>query len=130
MGEPGSVAWQFVATGIICIDGIVHQDMIKWNMIESVHPYDADRLEEQAIDLWAQDIEYDEGICTISTIREDFARIQWALYDAWYHIIQWDIEYIPTNPLDADDALILQIDNCIDALNDDDDVQKIWTNMG
>ena len=127
-GEPGSVAWQFQQKWVIVVSGKVRIEQIKGNETEFVDPYDADQLEMDAIELWAEDIETEDSICTITTSKEHYFTIDNALARLWYKIIQSDIECIcdTTVSLSGEDQALL--DTLIEKIEEDDDVEKVWTN--
>lgn len=60
-----------------------------------------------------------------------YTEVHEALTKAGYEMAESDIEYVPSmesNP--TDNAVIKQLRKMIDALEDNDDVQKVHTNCG
>ena len=128
IGEPGSVARQFEQKGIITISGKLRHEQIKGKEEEINEPYDQDQLEMDAIELWAEDVDFDEGVCVITTSKHDYFTIDTALSKLWYKIIQSDIEAVCENTLSLSDTDQRQLDILLEHIEDDDDVEKVWTN--
>ncbi len=127
--EPGSVARQFEQKGIITISGKVRIENIKWNDTEFVDPYDADQLEIDLIELWVEDIEFEDGVCIATTSRNDYFTIDTALTKLGYKITQSDIECICENMMSLSESDQSQLDVLLEHIEEDDDVEKVWTNV-
>ena len=44
-------------------------------------------------------------------------------------IISSSVRQIPTSPIELDELQMLEIEKLIDKIEDDDDVQSVWTNL-
>lgn len=114
LGTPGSVSFMFDKKGQI----VVLSDNI-----------DGDELMMVAIDAGAEDVVEAEDAYEIITAVEDYHKVRSALEEAGYDFVQSDITYIPqnystlTNPDD-----IKNMEKMIDVLEDNDDVQEVYTN--
>ncbi|EGY79024.1 glucose-1-phosphate adenylyltransferase [Peptoniphilus indolicus ATCC 29427] len=114
LGTPGSVSFMFDKKGQI----VVLSDNI-----------DGDELMMVAIDAGAEDVVEEEDAYEIITAVEDYHKVRSALEEAGYDFVQSDITYIPqnystlTNPDD-----IKNMEKMIDVLEDNDDVQEVYTN--
>ena len=128
IGEPWSVARQFEQKGIITISGKIRNEIIKWNTTEFVDPYDTDTLEMDLIELWAEDIEFEDGLCITTTTKNDYFGIDTGLTTLWYNIVSSDIECICENTLSLVDSEHSQLETLLGYIEDDDDVEKVWTN--
>lgn len=128
IGEPGSVARQFEQKGIITISGKVRYENIKGKDEEINEPYHQDQLEIDAIELGAEDVEFDEGVCVITTSKTDYFTVDTALTKLWYKIIQSDIEAVCENTMSLSDTDQRQLDILLEHIEEDDDVEKVWTN--
>ena len=128
-GEPGSVARQFNQKGIISISWISKIQVVKGNEIECINPYSQDTLEMDAIELWAEDVEFEDWICTVTTSRMDYFIIDGSLTKLWYNIVQSDIECVCDNMMIISEIDSKQLHILIEHLESDDDVQKVWTNV-
>ncbi|WP_119673307.1 YebC/PmpR family DNA-binding transcriptional regulator [Deinococcus sp. RM] len=110
LGTSGSVAWQFEKKGVILLTDTSEQ------------------AQETAIEHGAEDIqESDEGL-EISTGPADLYAVQDALTAAGFAIESAQITMIPSNTVavNSDDAKKLM--TLIDALEDLDDVQNVYSN--
>ena len=127
--EPGSVARQFAQKGIIVVSGKSRIEVVKWNDTEFIDPFDQNQLENDLIELWAEDMDFEDWLCTITTSKTDYFTIDAALTQLWYKIIQSDIECICDTTVTLSSAEQEQLDILIEHLEDDDDVEKVWTNI-
>lgn len=110
LGTSGSVAWQFEKKGVLLLTDTSEQ------------------AQETAIEHGAEDIqESDEGL-EISTGAGDLYAVQDALTAAGFAIESAQITMIPSNTVavNSDDAKKLM--TLIDALEDLDDVQNVYSN--
>ncbi len=130
MGAIGSVAWQFKEQGVIVIDGISETVQEKWKTIEKVHPLNKDELEERAMELPIADIEVDEDTVVIYVDKTNFSIVQKALEAFHYHMLESDIQFIPENTVKLDEEHTNKLYALLDALDDDEDVDHVWHNMG
>lgn len=116
MGNPGSVAFIFQSKGQIFIDA---------------SKADEETLMNTALEAGADDIqepEGDDGAWTILTDPTDFLSVKEAIEAAGIEIADAELTKIPDNTVDiaGDDARKLL--GLIDALEDNDDVQKVHHN--
>lgn len=128
IGEPGSVAWQFNQKWLITISGKARKEIVKGNEVEYVDPYDQDQLEMDLIELGAEDIEFEDGVCTATTSKNDYFTIDAELSKLWYKITQSDIECICDNNITLSSDEHTQLQTLIEKIEEDDDVEKVWTN--
>ena len=113
LGEPGSVAWMFDRRGLILIGpGVTEDDVLA-----------------AAADAGADDIRPSDDRWEVVTDAKDFARVRDALTAAGLSIENAELTMLPqsTVPLDADGARpVLKL---MDALEELDDVQGVYTNF-
>lgn len=128
IGEPGSVARQFNQKWLITISGKARKEIVKGNEVEYVDPYHQDQLEMDLIELGAEDVEFEDGVCTATTSKNDYFTIDAELSKLWYKITQSDIECICDNTISLSSEETTQLHTLIEKIEDDDDVEKIWTN--
>ena len=110
LGTSGSVAWQFEKKGVLLLTDTSEQ------------------AQETAIEHGAEDIqESDEGL-EISTGPADLYAVQDALIAAGFSIENAQVDMVPSNTVavNSDDAKKLM--TLIDALEDLDDVQNVYSN--
>jgi YebC/PmpR family DNA-binding regulatory protein len=129
IGEIGSVARQFEQKGIITISWKFRIENIKWNDTEILEPYDQDILEMDLIELGAEDIEFEDNVCIVTTSRNDYFFISNKLHDMGYKITSSDIECVCENMMSLCESDHSQLDILLEHLENDDDVEKVWTNV-
>jgi YebC/PmpR family DNA-binding regulatory protein len=113
MGENGCVAWMFDKKGYL----VVEKSAI-----------DEDKLMETALEAGAEDVREDGDNFEVITAPEDFEAVKEAVDAVGIATIEAEVTMLPQNmtPLDGDTAL--KMIKLIDALEDCDDVQKVYTN--
>lgn len=113
LGTDGSVMFMFNRKGLIEIekDGI-----------------DFDELMLNVIDLGAEDVSDEDDVYQIITSVEDFQTVLDGVKKENYKLSKADISYIADNLIDAQESNNKQIMKLIDALEDNDDVQEVYTN--
>ena len=110
LGTSGSVAWQFEKKGVILLRDA------------------SETVQEYAIEHGAEDIQESEEGLEISTAPADLYAVQDALQDAGYTAESAQITMLPSNTVavSGEDARKLEV--LIEALEDLDDVQNVYTN--
>jgi YebC/PmpR family DNA-binding regulatory protein len=115
LGVPGCVAYMFERKGVI--------------LIEKADGVDEDTLMEAALDVGADDFKADDEFYEIITATEDFHTVADALRASGYELAEADIEQvanIEAEPkTDGEKNSLIKL---IDALEEQDDVQKVYTN--
>lgn len=110
MGEAGCVAWQFKTLGQIEVEG---DDL------------DQDELMMAALDAGADDVSEDG---TIYTAPAEVSNVAKKLEEAGYKIESMEIAKVPQNLLAVDEKTAASILKLCSVLEDDDDVQNVYTN--
>ena len=82
----------------------------------------------EVIDLGAEDVSDEDDVYQIITSVEDFQNVLDGIKKLNYKISKADISYIADNLIDAQESNNKQIMKLIDALEDNDDVQEVYTN--
>lgn len=114
MGTSGSVAYMFEHKGIIVIEeGKVSED----------------RLMEIAIDAGAEDVAHDDGLWTVTASPTGFNVVKAAIEKAKIEISSAELTMLPTMLVKAAGEDLANAAKLIEALEDNDDVQKVYTNM-
>lgn len=117
LGTPGCVSYMFSRKGAI--------------FIEKSDAVDEDALMEKALEAGAEDMISHEDSFEILTEPADYNSVHGALTDAGYIIAESDIEYLPSvEAFPTDEQDIKNLKKMIDILEDNDDVQKVYTNSG
>ena len=115
LGSPGCVSYMFSRKGVI--------------IIEKTDDIDEDTLLEAALEAGADDMVVNEDSFEIFTDPAVHPDVHQALTDAGYEFVESDVEMVPSmesTPTNADD--IKKLAKMIEVLEDNDDVQKVYTN--
>ena len=113
MGEEGSVVFMFSHVGQIMYPASIGKT--EDEMMELVMEVDADNLESS-----------EEGFI-ITTKTENFMSVQKALADKLGEPENAEITWVPNMPVDLDDEAYAKLEKLVDALDANDDVQKVFT---
>lgn len=113
MGEEGSVAFMFAHVGQIYYPLSVAKS--EDDMMEIIMNADADNLETS-----------DEGYI-ITTKPDTFMTVQKTLSDKLGEPERAELTWVPNMPMDLDDEAYAKLEKLVDALDDNDDVQKVIT---
>ncbi len=115
LGAPGSVSWQFEEKGIIYVD--------KEKASE-------DKILEVALDAGAEDVKEDEDSFVIYCAPRDFENVKKAFVDNGIEISEADITMLPQSTVRIEDERSAEkILKLMDALEENDDVQKVFANF-
>ncbi|MDR0741256.1 MAG: YebC/PmpR family DNA-binding transcriptional regulator, partial [Rickettsiales bacterium] len=113
MGEEGSVSFMFARAGQI--------------FYSAVAAASADDMMEAVIGAAAADMESSDEGYVITTKPDDFIAVQKALADKLGDPEKAELTWIPNMPMDLDDETYAKLEKLVDALSDNDDVQKVIT---
>lgn len=116
LGEPGSVAYNFSKKGVIVIEKEQYKEKEEEIMME-------------VLDAGAEDFkEYDE-VYEILTSPNDFDAVNTKVEKLGIQAIEAGIQSVANLKVSVDDATSENIQKLIEALEDLDDVQEVFTNM-
>ncbi|MDR0881962.1 MAG: YebC/PmpR family DNA-binding transcriptional regulator, partial [Candidatus Adiutrix sp.] len=115
LGEPGSVAWMFAKKGsIVFEDGRVTEEQAM----------------EVALEAGAEDVIDDGGgTVEIHTAVGDFETVKEAFEKAALEYSTAEITFVPSNNLELEGKNLSSAMKLLEALDDLDDVQKVWSNL-
>ena len=115
MGTAGCVSFMFDRKGIIFLsnEGSVEEDA----------------LMELALESGADDFVVDEEGFEIITEPENFEAVKAAIEEANYEILSAEVTMLPQTYTKLDENLEKSMEKLIDMLEDDDDIQDIYTNL-
>ncbi|HIF14683.1 MAG TPA: YebC/PmpR family DNA-binding transcriptional regulator, partial [Bacteroidetes bacterium] len=116
LATTGSVAFLFERKGIFILPK--HETL------------DEEMLIFELIDEVAEDVDTEEGIITITTSMEDFGNMQKKLEGMGLETENASLQRIPKNYIDTDKDTASKVLKMIDYLEDDEDVQEVYHNMG
>ncbi|MEQ9286294.1 MAG: YebC/PmpR family DNA-binding transcriptional regulator [Cyclobacteriaceae bacterium] len=97
--------------------------------LEMPEGMDQDDFELELIDGGAGEVEFSEGYVNISCAMEDFGNLNKKLEELNVHVENAELQRIPNTQVALDDEAFLKVMKMIDALEDDDDVQRVYHNM-
>ncbi len=113
LGTSGSVSWQFERLGQIYVDA---------------SRYDEDSTLEAALDAGATDMQAEEGTYIITTDLPSFHAVQVALKKHGIEFDQAEIAMVPKATVKVSPADTHKVIRLLDALEELDDVQKVYSN--
>lgn len=88
-----------------------------------------DELELELIDAGLEDIETEADEMVITASFENFGNMQKALENKGITIVSAELQRIPTSLINLSEEEKEQIESLIDRLEDDEDVQNVYSNM-
>lgn len=119
LGLPNSVAWKFLRKGVIRIS----------NYKNSIQNFDDFQL--KMIDLGAEDIQTEEEDLVIYTKPENLQNLREALEKEKIVPDDTELEFVPKEKINIDDpAQKEKIENLLDELDENEDVDNYYTNLG
>jgi YebC/PmpR family DNA-binding regulatory protein len=114
LGEANSVAWMFNRKGSILVDLTAKGE---------------DEMMELALNAGAEDIQTDEDSYHIITAPEDFESVLEAIKGAGIEPLEAETSMIPQNYIKLEGKDAQQMLKLYEALDDHDDVQKVFANF-
>lgn len=114
LGKDGSVAWMFDQKGRILVDASEH---------------DEEDVFLAAIDAGAEDVVEEEGYFRVTTPFTAFHAVQDALHEADVEIEEAELAMIPRSTVAVEGATAEKVLRLVDALEDEDDVQRVAANF-
>jgi YebC/PmpR family DNA-binding regulatory protein len=114
MAEAGSVSWMFTKRGSIVIDK---------NAVSE------EKLMEIALEAGADDIQEDETSFEVLTTPEAFHKVTTALQTAEIPVISAELAMVPQTWIKLTGKDAQQVLKLVEALEEHDDVQKVWANF-
>ena len=116
LGESGCVSWMFHSQGIISLS--------------DDHVDDTDEFMMLALEHGAEDVEYEDGIVTVTTPPGAFAAMRDALQDEGYReFVTDEITKVAENSLSPDLSTVKKNMDLIELLEDNDDIEEIYHNL-
>ena len=115
LGQTGSVGFMFERKGIM--------------VVEKDSKISEDDLMMLALDAGAEDFAAEEEYYEISTEPNSFSKVREELEKSGLNFLEAEIKYVPTTTTAVSEDDMVKIERLIDALEDNDDVQNVWTNI-
>jgi len=113
LAENGAVSWMFSQKGYIAVARSVPED----------------DLMLVALEAGAEDISDEEDVWEITTALQDFERVKKALEEAGIQSTQAELIRKPQNTVKVEGKTAEQVLNLMSALEDHDDVQRVFSNF-
>ena len=114
MAEPGAVSWQFERKG----------------QIELPHDLDEERITEVALEAGAEDLEDDGEHWRVTSAAHDLGAVRDALAAADLTPESAELAMVPTQSVPvSDEGEAKRVLRLLEALDDHDDVQNVWSNF-
>jgi YebC/PmpR family DNA-binding regulatory protein len=115
LGAPGSTARFFERKGLLAVP--------KEKATE-------EQIFEIATEAGAEDIQTGEDAYHITTGPQEFVHVKKALVDKGFELAQAELAYVPMNTIQTDAKDAPRVEGLIDALEDHEDVQNVYSNYG
>ncbi len=114
MAEAGSVAWMFTAKGQLCIDSA---------------KYDEETVFMEASELGAEDVVADDNFHVVTTAVEDMHKVSEGLKAAGIEVQEAEMVHVPGNTIQLNENDAGKVLRLLDALEDNEDVQRVSANF-
>jgi YebC/PmpR family DNA-binding regulatory protein len=115
MADPGSVSYQFSRKGVIVVSK--NQSVTE------------DAILEATIEVGVEDIEDREEQFVLTTDPSEMVRVRESLQEAGLDYESADVEFVSSMPVMVDADTARKVIDLIDALEDLDDVQSVYSNF-
>ena len=116
LGENGCVSWLFTRRGLL--------------LVERSDDLDEDTLMERALDAGADDLDTDDDeFFRIYTVPEELHQVKDSLESAGVGVASAEIDMEPSTTQSLDGTQAQQMIRLMEAFDDHDDVQNVWTNF-
>ena len=114
MGATNSVGWMFERKGQIVIDAT---------------NVDEDSAMEAALDAGAEDLRREDDVYVVTTLPNDLHTVRSALEAKKLRVDEAEIAMLPKNTVKVEGKDAESVLKLVEALEDLDDVQKVWANF-
>jgi len=114
MAEAGAVAWQFDRKGYIAI---------------APNGLNSDTIFEIAVEAGAEDVVIGDDLIEVYVALENFQAVQGALKSAGIEFETAELAMVPKATMQLDDKETVQVMGVIEALEDLDDIQQVYSNL-
>ncbi len=96
---------------------------------EKTEGMDVEELELELIDAGLEEIDEDEGMVYVYGNYTEFGSLSGALEELKIGIKKASLQRFPTSPVEFTEEQMADIDKMMDKIEDDDDVQAVYTNI-
>jgi YebC/PmpR family DNA-binding regulatory protein len=113
LGESGSVAWMFDRKGIITLPAQGKTE---------------DEIMEIVLEAGAEDLQFEDDYFEITTELDTFENVRKALMETGLQIENASLQWVAKNTVEVSGETAEKLEKLIDSLEDNDDVQNVFTN--
>lgn len=114
LADAGSVAWQFERKGYIAIEP---------------NGVDADEIFDNAVEAGAEDVIVSDDLIEVYALVDDFRAVREALESSGVNFATAEMTMWPKNILQLEANAAIKVMRLIEALEDLDDVQQVYSNL-
>ena len=115
LGNAGSISFMFEKKALFKVDKSKAADL--------------ESLELELIDFGLDDFSFDDDFIYIYTPFQEYGNMQKALEERGLDINATEFQYIPTNYKELNEEQQKEVNELIEAIEEDDDVQSVYHNM-
>ncbi len=90
---------------------------------------DIEELELELIDAGLEEIEENDGVVTIFGDYTNFGTLTKAVEELDIEVSKANLQRIPTSPVEFTEEQLIDIEKMLDKIEDDDDIQAVFTNI-
>lgn len=91
---------------------------------------DLDEVEFDLIDAGLEEMSVDDGVVTLIGDYTSFASLTSAVEEMGIEATKSGLQRLPTQPIELTEEQMVDVENLLDKIEDDDDVQSVYTNLG
>ncbi len=115
LGNAGSISFMFEHKGLFKID--------------RTKVADVESFELELIDFGLDEMSAEDDFIYIYTAFQDFGTMQKALEERGIEVTSSELQYLPTNMKELNDEQQTEVNELLEALEEDDDVQSVYHSM-
>lgn len=90
---------------------------------------DLDELELELIDHGLEELSIDEGVVSVIGDYTAFSQLSQAIEQLQIEATKSGLQRLPTQPIELTEAQMEEVERILDLIEDDDDVQSVFTNL-
>jgi YebC/PmpR family DNA-binding regulatory protein len=113
LGTANSVGWMFKMQGLIAIERTAVEE---------------DRLIEMVLEAGAQDVQTSDEGYMVLTVAADFEKVRKTLAAAKISVVSAELTMVPGQTINVSPEAVQNVQALIDALEEHDDVQNVYSN--
>lgn len=111
------------------LDGVTHSEQKGGKIVDSVLPWNEEKLEEDLLNLPIEDFSEEGNKVIVQTNVPNFLQVKKDIEKLGYHIAEADLQYLANNMVHLNDEDMQRFVKLLDAIEGDDDVDCVWHNV-